>query len=133
MPFIRHPEIKDSLEERWLFEAMNECYIPLIQVYDGLIEDKINFKITMSITPPLMAMLQDDYLKEKYIEYLNKSIELTEKELVRTKDDKELNALAKFYNDRFNKLMETYKYYDCNLMNAFKKFDKLGYLEVITC
>ncbi|WP_010236731.1 glycoside hydrolase family 57 protein [Clostridium arbusti] len=133
MPFIRHPEIVDPLEEKWLFEAMSECYIPLIQVYDGLIKDKIKFKITMSITPPLMSMLQDKYLSERYIEYLNKSIELTEKELVRTKNDKELNDLAKFYNERFNGLMNTYKEYDCNLMNAFKKFDRLGCLEVITC
>lgn len=133
MPFIRHPEIKDSIEERWLFEAMNECYIPLIQVYEGLIEDNIKFKITMSITPPLMCMLQDKYLNERYTEYLNKSIELTEKEIIRTKDDKELNELSQFYNDRFNKLMNTYKKYDYNLMNAFKKFDKLGCLEIITC
>lgn len=133
MPYIRHTEINDALEERWLFEAMNECYIPLIQVYDGLIRDNINFKITMSITPPLMTMLQDEYLNERYQEYLSKSIELTEKELIRTKDDSELNKLAQFYNTRFNALQDTYREYECNLMNAFKKFDKLGVLEVITC
>lgn len=133
MPFIRHPEINDSLEERWLFEAINECYIPLIQAYDGLLKDKIKFKLTMSITPTLMTMLQDDYLNKRYQEYLSKSIELTEKELIRTIDDKELNKLAQFYNERLNSLKATYEEYHCNLMNAFKKFDKLGVLEVITC
>ncbi|SMC20735.1 1,4-alpha-glucan branching enzyme [Clostridium acidisoli DSM 12555] len=133
MPFIRHPEIKDPMEEKWLFEAMNECYIPLINVYDGLINDKIKFKITMSITPPLMSMLEDDYINERYTDYLNKSIELTEKEIIRTKNNKELNKLSIFYNERFNKLMDTYKKYNCRLMNAFKKFDKLGCLEIITC
>lgn len=133
MPFIRHPELKDSMEERWLFEAMTECYIPLIDVYDGLLRDKINFKITMSITPPLMAMLEDEYLNGKYLEYLNKSIELTEMELVRTKYSEELNELAEFYNDRFNNIKMTYENYECRIMNAFKKFDNLGCLEVITC
>ncbi|MBI6873757.1 glycoside hydrolase family 57 protein [Clostridium aciditolerans] len=133
MPFIRHPEIEDSLEERWFFEAMSECYIPLIEVYDNLIKDNINFKITMSITPPLMAMLEDDYLQKRYLEYLKKSIELSEKEIIRTKNNKELNKLAYFYNERFNKLISIYKSYDYNLMNAFKKFDKSGNLEIITC
>lgn len=132
MPFVRHPEVEDSLEERWLFEAMSECYIPLIQVYDNLVKDNIDFKITMSITPPLMEMLEDSYLQKRYLEYLKNSIELSEKEIVRTKNNKELNELAHFYNERFNNLMEIYKSYDYNLMNAFKKLDRLGYLEVIT-
>ncbi|MEA4827200.1 MAG: DUF1957 domain-containing protein, partial [Clostridium sp.] len=46
MPFVRHPDIEDSLEERWLFESISECYLPLIQVYDSLIKDNIKFKIT---------------------------------------------------------------------------------------
>lgn len=133
MPFIRHPEIEDALEERWLFEAMSECYIPLIQVYDNLVKDNIKFKITMSITPPLMSMLEDEYLNDRYLQYLKQSIELTEKEIVRSKDNEELQELAIFYNDRFNKLLEVYKEYNYRLMNAFKKFDKLGYLEIITC
>ena len=79
MPFIRHPEIEDAMEERWLLEAMSECYIPLINVYDNLIKDNIKFKITMSITPTLMTMLEDEYLQKRYLEYLTKSIELSEK------------------------------------------------------
>ncbi|MFL0250797.1 glycoside hydrolase family 57 protein [Clostridium neuense] len=133
MPFIRHPEINDALEERWLFEAMSECYIPLIQVFDGILSDKIKFKMTMSITPPLMSMLQDEYLNERYLEYLNKSIELSNKELIRTKNNYQENKVAHFYNDRFKGLLETYEKYNNNLMNAFKKFDKLGCLEIITC
>ncbi|MGY0372622.1 glycoside hydrolase family 57 protein [Clostridium sp. JNZ J1-5] len=133
MPFVRHPDIEDSLEERWLFESISECYLPLIQVYDSLIKDNIKFKITMSITPPLMSMLEDDYLNKRYIQYLNSGIELSEKEIIRTKNDKEANKLAHFYNTRFNMLLEVYKEYDYRIMNAFKKFNKLGYLEIITC
>lgn len=133
LPFVRHPEYEDALEERWLFEAMSECYIPLIEIYDNLLRDKINFKITMSITPPLMEMLQDEYLNQKYLNYLNKSIELSEKEILRNEKDKELNKLSQFYNNRFKNLLSIYKSYDCNLMNAFKKFDKLGNLEILTC
>ncbi|MBC2398290.1 1,4-alpha-glucan branching enzyme [Clostridium tetanomorphum] len=133
MPFIRHPEKEDALEERWFFEAMSECYIPLIEVYDKLVNENINFKITMSITPTLMSMFQDSYLNDKYMIYLKKSIELSEKEIIRTKSNKKLNKIAKFYNKRLNNIYSIYKNYDYNLINAFKKFDKLGNLEIITC
>ncbi|KEI04302.1 glycoside hydrolase family 57 protein [Clostridium botulinum] len=133
MPFVRHPELEDALEERWLFEAMSECYIPLINVYDNLIKDNVKFKITMSITPPLMAMLEDEYLNKRYLNYLEQSIELSEKEIIRTKNNDELNKLAHFYNERFNNILKIYKSYDERLMNAFRKFDKLGHLEILTC
>ena len=32
LPFIRHPEYPDFLEEDWLFEAMTETYIPLLRM-----------------------------------------------------------------------------------------------------
>jgi 1,4-alpha-glucan branching enzyme len=31
LPFVRHPEYADSLEERWLYEAITETYIPLLE------------------------------------------------------------------------------------------------------
>jgi 1,4-alpha-glucan branching enzyme len=132
MPFVRHPEIEDALEERWLFEAISESYIPLIEIYDNLLKDNINFKITMSITPTLMTMLEDEYLNKKYLQYLEKSIEFSEKEILRTRSNVEINKLAQFYNKRFNKLRKIYIKYDYNLMNAFRKFDRAGCLEVIT-
>jgi 1,4-alpha-glucan branching enzyme len=132
LPFTRHPDDEDALEERWLFEAMSECYLPLIIAYDELIEEKINFKITMSITPTLMTMLQDEYLNKRYFEYLKKSIELSEKELIRTENSAELYRVSNFYNKRFKDLLATYEKYDYRIMNAFKRFDKLGFLEIIT-
>ncbi|URZ16998.1 glycoside hydrolase family 57 protein [Clostridium felsineum] len=133
MPFIRHPEIKDALEERWLFEAISECYIPLIEIYDNLLKDNIKFRMTMSITPPLMSMLQDEYLNSRYLNYLKKTIELSEKEIVRTKNNKDENKVALFYNERAENTLKIYEKYDYNLMNAFKKYDKLGCVEIITC
>lgn len=133
MPFVRHPDVEDALEERWLFEAMNESYLPLIMIFDDLLKESVKFKITMSISPTLMEMLEDEYINNRFMKYLTKSIELAEKEIKRTKDDKELNKMAKFYYERFNELLKTYIKYDSRLMNAFKKFDKLNVLEIITC
>lgn len=133
MPFVRNPDVEDALEERWLFEAINESYLPLIMIFDDLLKEGVNFKITMSISPPLMEMLEDEYINDRFKKYLTQSIELAQKEIKRTKDDIELNKMAKFYYERLNELLKIYTKYDCRLMNAFKKFDKLDVLEIITC
>ncbi|OQX58159.1 MAG: hypothetical protein B5M49_02300, partial [Thermotoga sp. 4484_232] len=52
LPYIKHPEYDEFLEERWLFEAMMETYIPLIMMFRKLEKDDVSFRITMSITPP---------------------------------------------------------------------------------
>ena len=39
LPFVRHPEYEDFLEEDWLYEAITETYIPLILVFERLMID----------------------------------------------------------------------------------------------
>ena len=41
LPFVRHPAHEDFLEERWLFEAITETYLPLLEVLDGLDRDRV--------------------------------------------------------------------------------------------
>ena len=57
LPFVRHPEYSDMMEERWLYEAITETYIPLIDVFYKLLNEGIDFRITMTLTPPLLNML----------------------------------------------------------------------------
>lgn len=90
LPFIHHPESEDYLEEQWLYEAMSETYIPLLMNFKKLEEEKVDFRLTMSMTPPLLNMLDNKLLQRRYIKYLKKHIELAKKELVRTKDDKQI-------------------------------------------
>ena len=84
LPFVRHPEYDDFLEEDWLYEAITETYIPLIKVLEGLIRDKIPYRITMSLTPTLISMLGDPLLQSRYITHIEKLIELAEKEIIRS-------------------------------------------------
>src|SRR5438067_11865987 len=85
LPFVRHPEYEDFLEERWFYEAITETYVPLIRMFDGLVADEVPFKITMTLTPPLLSMLADPLLKTRYRRHLHKLIELARKEVDRTR------------------------------------------------
>lgn len=133
LPYIRHPEHEYFLEENWLYEAITESYIPLIKVFDSLTNDEINFKITMTLSPTLTAMLLDPLLQSRYIRHIDNLIELSEKEIKRTFNNHELNMLAKMYNNRFLEARELFvNTYKNNLIDAFKKFQNHGKLEIIT-
>ena len=36
LPWVRHPEYRTFLEETWLFEAITETYLPLLDVLERL-------------------------------------------------------------------------------------------------
>ncbi|MGE5707623.1 MAG: glycoside hydrolase family 57 protein [Bacteroidota bacterium] len=134
LPFVRHPEYSYFLEEEWLYEAITETYVPLINVYDGLVNDGVPFKLTMTMTPPLVSMLADPLLQDRYIHHIDKLIELAEKEVERTKLDGHFNYLARYYLDKFRNVRWVFvEKYNRNLVSAFKKFQDLGHLEIITC
>ncbi len=134
LPFVHHPESEDYLEEQWLYEAISECYIPLLQAFQKLVDEGVNFRFTMSLTPPLLNMLDNSLLQQRYIKYLKKHIELSEKEIKRTKDNPRINKLSHYYFDRYSNDLHFFRdEYKCNLISAFKKFNDLGVLEIIGC
>src|SRR5438034_9088125 len=71
LPFVRHPEHEHFLEEDWFFEAMTESYIPLVRMMQRLVDEHVPFKLAISTTPTLCAMLQDKLLCERYVRRLD--------------------------------------------------------------
>mgnify|MGYP005846727897 FL=1 len=101
LPFVRHPEYSDFLEEDWLYEAITETYIPLLLMLERLRNDGVPFKLTMSLTPPLLCMLTDPVLQMRYTRRIETLVELAEKELVRTRDHGHFQYLARHYHQQF--------------------------------
>jgi 1,4-alpha-glucan branching enzyme len=133
LPYVRHPEHARFLEEDWFFEAITETYIPLIRLFESLHDDGLDFKITMSLTPPLCEMLADELLQSRYYNHLNRLRELSEKECTRTKDDPDFCYVAAMYRNLFEESHRTFEKYHRNLLNGFRRFQKSGNLEIITC
>src|SRR5438445_131830 len=59
LPYVRHPEHPEFLEEDWFFEALNETYVPIVSVLDGLLADGVEYRLTMTLSPPLVSMITD--------------------------------------------------------------------------
>lgn len=133
LPYVRHPEEEYFLEENWLYEAITETYIPLIQVFENLIKDGVDFRVTMSLTPTLGSMLQDPFLQQRYLRHLDRLIELAAKEIERTGYQPEFHGVALMYYRKLNEARELFvDRYNKNLILAFKKLQNMGYIEVIT-
>lgn len=132
LPFVRHPEHEKFLEETWLFEAMTETYLPLLQILEGWRRDGLEPRLTLTLSPTLCAMLLDPLLQERYARHLDELIELAEKETHRTHWDRAFHELAGRYHQRFTTLRDAYQGHGRNLVGAFRKFQDLGRLEIIT-
>lgn len=134
LPYVRHPEYHDFLEEDWYYEAVTETYIPLINLFEELIKDNVPFQITISLSPTLISMFKDQLLQDRYIEHINKLIELSYKEIERTRFLPQFHDLAIMYRDKFENARYVFcEKYKRDLTNAFKIFMQTGKVEVITC
>lgn len=133
LPFVRHPEYPRFLEENWLFEAITETYIPLIRMFHRLKRDDVPCRVTLSLSPTLVTMLADPLLKQRYTEYLERSIELGLKEVERTSDNPELNRLAKFYLTMYERTLFEYSdMYRRDLIKVLRELEADGSVTLIT-
>ncbi len=134
LPYVRHPEYEDFLEEDWLYEAITETYIPLLHVLEGFERDGVDFRLTMSMTPPLCEMLADDLLRSRYVRNIEKLIELAEKETFRTRFMPKFHECAQMYLRKFRACRHTFvERCGRDLVKAFRQFQDAGKLEIVTC
>ena len=107
LPFIHHPEHKAFFEEKWLFEAMTETYLPLIALFDEMDERSVGWRLSMSMTPPLAEMLVTHTLQDRYSEHLGRLIDLAGREAA-SKRDTPFQAAAEMYVDTLARMSRVY-------------------------
>jgi 1,4-alpha-glucan branching enzyme len=133
LPFVKHPDYDYFLEEQWLFEAISESYIPLLMNMKRMVDEDIDFRLTISLSPPLLEMLSDEHLMDKYVNYLNRLIELSAREIKRLKVDRDFRHLAGFYKTRYEEIRSFYsEFLKHDVVEGFRYFNKLGKIEIIT-
>ena len=50
LPYVRHPEYDEFLEEDWLYEAITETYLPLLRLLSSLTKDDVRFQLTLTLS-----------------------------------------------------------------------------------
>lgn len=133
LPYIRYPEHESFLEENWLYEAITETYIPLLNIFENLLDDGVDFRICLSMTPTLTEMLRDELLMDRYQRHLHRLIELSEREIRRNRRDIDFRDLAIMYRRRFLKIQDLFENrYRKDLITAFRELMESGTVEIAT-
>jgi len=130
---VRHPGEQNALAEDWLFEAVTETYIPLLTLAEGWRRDRVHARLTLSLSPPLLEMLRDDLLAQRYVERLNVLLELAESEVRRNRGDDRFHDTAVMNRARLVDTLERFeKLYCRDLVAAFRFFQECGTFEIVT-
>ncbi len=134
LPYVRHPEHEHFLEENWLFEAVTESYLPLLEVLEGLARDGVPHRVAMSLSPTLLAMLEDPLLQSRLSRYLDDAIALAEKERDRTRLAPPFFSLAGRALEHLRRARARYyEVYKRDLVGAFRSLSEAGHVELLTC
>jgi len=131
---VHHPEHSEFLEEDWFFEAVSETYVPLLDVFEKLADEGVQFRTTITLTPTLCEMLANALLQERYRRHIHKLINLAEREVERTAGHPHFRQAARLYRDHFHRVRHIFEdRYGSNILAGFKKLQDTGFLEIITC
>ena len=132
LPFVRHPEYDVSLEEQWFFEAVVSVYSQLLDMFWRLERDKVDFRVTLSLTPTLLSMMQDPLLKTRAARHIDECLRLAGRE-VENAHGRPWHAAALQTLERFWTAKRVFETYDGDLTNGYRAFQDMGKIEVITC
>jgi 1,4-alpha-glucan branching enzyme len=123
--------------EDWLTEAAAECYIPLLNVFNDLLNHGILPKVTIDISPILCEQLEHPDFKIIFDKYCNDKI------LSAINDERNFtdwgydphhiwlaNYWQNWYRDRLNDFVHKY---DSSIIKGLKKLQDEGAIEIMTC
>jgi 1,4-alpha-glucan branching enzyme len=133
LPFVRHPEHPEFLEEGWFYEALTETYLPLLVAFERLASDAVGFRATVNLSPPLCEMMADPLLQGRYLGYLDRIEHLASREAAAWAEDTPIGRLARMYLAQFRDCRARFEAAGRNVLSGFRSLQDHGLLEIITC
>jgi len=134
LPFVRHPEHDDFLEEDWLFEALVETYLPLLAMLSRFSAEQIPVRLTFSVTATLCAMLNDPLLRSRAERYMERGAELARREAAKPGVDPAWRELSEFYQHRYETALNAYRReWNRDVVGALAQFQEEGLIELAAC
>lgn len=121
------------MEEHWLFEAVAETYLPLIEVLRGLEHDGVPASLAIDVSPTLASMLCDELLRDRTEAYFESLLDLLQKEKKRTWGDPGLAPVVDWYDKRLKRLLGLYRWLGRDICRELARLEDAGVVELATC
>ena len=132
LPLVRHPELESSLEEAWLFEALVECYLPLLALTTRLQQRRSTVRFTLVLSPTLVSMLRDKYLQGRFYDYLDQLQALCRRVLRRQRLTPRQRRLLGWHLRRLRLARRRFSAIDGDLAGAWSRLAAGGRVELMT-
>jgi 1,4-alpha-glucan branching enzyme len=124
--------VSSVMEEARFFESLSETYLPLLDMLERLDQDRVPFRLGISISPILCHHLEDTGLLERYVGYLDRQIEFGGAEIRRRWNNRPLRELARYYREKFLRCRDSFSgRYGGNILKAFSAFQHKGKIEIL--
>ncbi len=130
LPYVK-PMGPEILEERWLYEAVAETYLPLLTGLERLARDGVPARLAISLSGPLLAMLSDVDLIARCRGHLERTVALAERQAVQHAGDN-LTAAAAFHRDHYAELLADFDRREGDLIAGFRGLAEAGLVELFT-
>ncbi len=127
LPYVRSEE-PGSLEEDWFFQALVECYLPLLETLENASKAKDQEpKITLGLSPTLLSLLEDEVLKNRFEKWVNIRLEV-----LNTLEKDCLKAVSHL-KDHLKRQLKSWRFCQGDLIERFKKLQSSEVIDILTC
>ncbi|MBN1352460.1 DUF1957 domain-containing protein [candidate division KSB1 bacterium] len=120
----------------WLNEATAETYIPILNCINECIEQGIQPRLTIGISPVLAEQLDDEAFKAGFDAYLQIKIDaaLADQKTFKKQRETELFELAHWWETIYRGIRRDFvERYQRDLITEFRRLLNKGYLDIFTC
>ncbi|MGD9713276.1 MAG: glycoside hydrolase family 57 protein [Thermomicrobiales bacterium] len=121
--------------EEWIHEAIAETYVPLLNALYDLIEEGVDFRLTVSITPILAEQLADPLIVEHFVHYAAERSAWAADDVQRFSESGEtvLRDLARFYHHLYARILTSFNdRFNRDILGAFAALQERGFVEIST-
>jgi 1,4-alpha-glucan branching enzyme len=116
------------LEEDWYFQALQECYIPLLRTLEAAHADPAQRpRLTLGLSPTLLSLLSDEALNRGFLPWLMVRRDLLSDAPADLQDPAE--ALA----EELDRVARDWRECDGRLLDRFRRLQQVGVVDLITC
>ncbi len=126
LPYVRSAD-SGSLEEDWFFQALLECYLPLLQLLEKAAEKGQSPKITIGLSPTLLSLLNDKELSKRFPDWISTRLKLLEN------TSREFNNASRYLSEFIKTQLNYWENFDGEIISRFANLQHLNVVDLLTC